>query len=59
MTKEFEVTITEILKKTVIVEADSPEYAKQIACDNWHKGEYILDADSFVDVDFEVKKGDN
>lgn len=58
MIKEFEITITEILKQTVIVEADSPESAKQIACDNWHNGQYILDADNFVDVDFEVKKGD-
>lgn len=58
MIKEFEITITEILKQTVIVEADSPEGAKQIACDNWHKGECVLDADNFVDVDFEVKKGD-
>lgn len=58
MTKEFEITITEILKQTVIVEADSPENAEQIACDNWHKGAYILDADNFVGVDFEIKKGD-
>lgn len=55
---EFQVTITETSKMTVTVEANSPEDAKQIACDNWHKGEYILDADNFVDVDFEVKKGE-
>lgn len=58
MTKEFEITITEILKQTVIVKADNPENAKQIVCDNWHKGEYVLDADNFVGVDFEIKKGD-
>lgn len=55
--KEFDVTITEVLKKTVTVEADSLEEAEQMVSDDWHKGEYILDADDFVDVEFSGKEG--
>lgn len=52
---KFEVTITETLKKTVTIEADSLEEAEQLVTDNWYKGDYILDADSFVGVEFEGK----
>lgn len=48
----FDVTITETLKMTVQVEADSPEAAEQLVSDNWHRGEYVLDADHFVGVEF-------
>lgn len=54
--KKFEVTITETLKKKVEVEAETEEEAKQIATDDWYKGEHILDADNFTEVDFEAKE---
>jgi len=52
MAKTFDVTITETLKMVVNVNADSKEEAEQIVADNWKAGEYILDADNFVEVDF-------
>lgn len=56
MKKEFEVIIEETLRKKVIVEAEDADEAEQIVSDNWHKGEYILDADNFIDVDFKAEK---
>ena len=53
--KEYKVTITETLKKTVFVEAGSQNEAEQIVADKWAKGEYILDADNFMDVDYEAE----
>ena len=50
--KEYDVTITETLEMTVTVEAESREEARQKVADNWKNGEYILDAESFKDVDF-------
>lgn len=45
--KEYEVNIVETLKKTVTVEAESPEDAKYRVQKAWSKGDYILDADDF------------
>lgn len=53
--KEYKVTITETLKKTVFVEAESQDEAEQIAADKWAEGEYILDADNFTEVDYEAE----
>ena len=50
--KEYDVTITATLEMTVTVEAESREEARQKVADNWKNGEYILDADSFKDVEF-------
>ena len=53
--KEYKVTITETSKMTVFVEANSQDEAEQIVADRWAEGEYILDADNFVDVDYEAE----
>lgn len=50
--KTYEVTITETLQKTVEVEANSREEAERLVEQRWNDSEYILDADSFVGVDF-------
>ena len=55
--KEFDVTITETLKLTVTVEASSPEEAEQMVNDQWRAGDHVLDADNFVDVEFESNDG--
>ena len=55
--KEFDVTITVTLKLTVSVEASSKEEAEQMVSDQWHAGDHVLDADNFVDVDFESNEG--
>ena len=53
--KNYEVTITETLQKTVTVEANSREEAERQVEENWNDSEYILDADSFVGVDFAAR----
>ena len=53
--KTYEVTITETLQKTVTVEADSREQTERQVEENWNNSKYILDADSFVGVDFAVR----
>ncbi len=55
--KEFDVTITETLKLTVSVEASSKEEAQQMVNDQWRAGDHVLDADNFVDVEFESNDG--
>ena len=52
--KEFEVEITETLRRTVTVEAADRDEAEQIVSDNWKNSEYVLDADNFVSVEFEA-----
>lgn len=52
--KEFEICITETLKKKVIVTARNEKEAKEIVEKDWRKGEYILDADNFAGVSFEA-----
>ena len=49
---EYDITIRETLEMTVTVEAESREEARQIVADRWKNSEYILDADSFMDVEF-------
>ena len=49
---EYDITIRKTLEMTVTVEAESREEARQIVADRWKNSEYILDADSFKDVEF-------
>ena len=61
----FKVTITETLKRTVLVRESelkepTPDDAAQTVSDWWHQGQIILEADDFTDVDFsaeEVREG--
>ena len=54
--KEYDVTITEKLQAVVTVEAETREEAEQMVSDQWRSGDHILDADNFVDVEFEGKE---
>ncbi len=56
--RAFKVTITETLKRTVEVEAKDRQEAEQIAGYKWRGGEYVLDADNFVGVEFESVPAD-
>ena len=49
---EYDVAIRETLEMTVTVEVASREEARQMVEERWKNGEYILDADSFRDVEF-------
>ena len=53
---EYKVTITEKLKRDVYVEANSLEEAQHIATENWYKGDYILDADDFSEINFDAEE---
>ena len=54
--KEFDVTITEKFQAVVTVEAETREEAEQMVSDQWRSGDHVLDADNFVDVEFEGKE---
>ena len=56
--KTYEVTITETLQKTVEVEANSREEAERLVEQRWNDSEYILDADSWVGVDFSARSNE-
>lgn len=53
---KYNVTITETLKKTVEVEAESLDKAKEKVSDEWKDGTFILDADDFKEVEFEAQE---
>ena len=52
--KEYDVTITETLQKTVKVEAAGEFEAEQAVREGWRNSEYILDADNFIDVEYKA-----
>lgn len=54
--KEYEVTITETLQKTVSIEAESREEAERLIEDMWKNSEIILDSDDFYDVSYAAGK---
>jgi hypothetical protein len=54
--RQFEVTITELLKKTVTVVAKDKFEAEQMVSDFWRNSMYILDADDFHSVEFEANQ---
>lgn len=54
----YTVKITETLVKSVSVEADSIEEAEDIVSEGWHRSEYILDAEDFVEVNFTAESED-
>ena len=53
-TKKFKVTITETLQLSVEVNAESQQQAKEIIAQRWKNSAYVLDADHFVGVEFDV-----
>lgn len=57
MNKEYEVTITETLQKTVNVEASSKDEAEQIAEDMWRDEEIVLTAEDFTEVEYKADNG--
>ena len=48
----FNVIISGTLQMIVTVTADSSGDAEQIVSDNWRAGDYILDAENFIGVEF-------
>ena len=54
--KTYSVKITETLEMIVTVEAETVSEAEALVSEEWHKGEYILDADCFTGVDFTAEE---
>lgn len=52
--QKFIVTITEILERTVEVEADNPRQAERIVSNDWHNSRHILGSEDFSDVSFDA-----
>jgi len=57
--KEFNVIITETLRKVVTVEAETAEDAEEIVDAAWHNSEYILEAEDFDGVEFTIQDDKN
>ena len=53
--KEFDITITETLKRTVTVQAENADEAMDLVHDQHSQGIHVLDADDFVDMTIETK----
>ena len=51
---KYIVIITEILEKTIEIEAENETNAIDIAKDKYNKEEVILTADDLVDTDFDI-----
>lgn len=54
--REFEVTVTEMLKKKVVIEAETAQEAEIEATERWYNGDYIIDGKNFAGVTFDVKE---
>ena len=52
--KKFDVEITETLQRTVTVEAASQEEAERMVERGWCNGDYVLNAEDYVGVDFKT-----
>ncbi|MCD7745858.1 MAG: DUF3846 domain-containing protein [Lachnospiraceae bacterium] len=55
--KEYDVTITETLEKTISMRAASKEEAEEKVRQGYYNSEYVLDADNFTEVDFKTGEG--
>ncbi|MCM1062515.1 MAG: DpnD/PcfM family protein [Eubacterium sp.] len=54
----YRVTITEISKMNVIVEANCRDEAERIVSDKWRNSEYVLDCENFCNVEFAAVEAD-
>ena len=52
--KFYKVEITEILRRTVTVEARDYDEAISKVREAWRQSEYVLDADDFLEAGFEI-----
>lgn len=53
---KFEVTITEVLKRKVYVEAETKEEAENKIEQDYWQGVYILTSDDYESTEFEAKE---
>lgn len=53
--KTYKVTITEILRRTIEVEAETSDDAINMVEDDYRAEEYVLDYSDFVNVEFKIE----
>lgn len=56
--KKFKVTITEILKREIYVEAEEAEEAERIAEKQYYSGEHVLDSEDYQTTTFEAEEAE-
>lgn len=54
--KQYNVTITETLQRTILVEADNEQHALNIVQDDYNNDNIVLDYSDFQNVDFDAER---
>lgn len=54
--KTYNVTITEILQRTILVEADNEQHALNMVQDDYDNENIVLDYSDFKKVDFDAER---
>lgn len=54
--KQYNVTITETLQRTILVEADNEQQALNIVQDDYNNDNIVLDYSDFQNVEFDAER---
>lgn len=54
--KQYNVTITETLQRTILVEADNEQHALNMVQDDYNNDNIVLDYSDFQNVDFDAER---
>lgn len=54
--KQYNVTITETLQRTILVEADNEQHALNMVQDDYNNDNIVLDYSDFQNVEFDVER---
>lgn len=54
--KQYNVTITETLQRTILVEADNEQHALNIVQDDYNNDNIVLDYSDFQNVEFDAER---
>lgn len=56
MNKQYNVTITETLQRTILVEADNEQHALNMVQDDYDNDNIVLDYSDFQNVEFDAER---
>lgn len=54
--KQYNVTITETLQRTILVEADNEQHALNMVQDDYNNDNIVLDYSDFQNVEFDAER---
>ena len=54
--KQYNVTITETLQRTILVEADNEQHALDMVQDDYNNENIVLDYSDFQNVEFDAER---